>query len=159
MVCQITDAVLSEQEWLPGERLPNELQLAEKYAVSRNTIREAIKILNANHILVTKAHSGTYVAQDPGVDEDPFKFAEVEEKYQLMLDPVSYTHLDVYKRQVCIRLLFRGPPGSIRPYLAFAGSYRQRTGAEVPLGRSALRCAADRPEGHAGYEGHNPFPE
>lgn len=86
VVCQITDAVLSEQEWLPGERLPNELQLAEKYAVSRNTIREAIKILNANHILITKPHSGTYVAQNPGMDEDPFGFAEVEEKYQLMLD-------------------------------------------------------------------------
>lgn len=86
VVCRMTDAVLSEKEWSPNERLPNERQLAEKFGVSRNTMREAIKILNANHILITKPHSGTFVTDKPGIDSDPFGFANEEKPYQLMTD-------------------------------------------------------------------------
>lgn len=85
-VCQMTDAILTRKVWQPGDRLPNERQLAEMYSVSRNTVREAIKVLNANHILVTKPHSGTYVAREPGIDMDPFGFSAATEKYKLMLD-------------------------------------------------------------------------
>lgn len=86
VVCRMTEAVLTDKTWLPGDRLPNERQLAEQFEVSRNTVREAIKILNANHILVTKPHSGTYVAANPGTDDDPFGFAAEERPYQLMQD-------------------------------------------------------------------------
>lgn len=86
VVSRLTDAVLSEKNWLPGDRLPNERQLAEQFQVSRNTLREAIKVLNANHILVTKPHSGTYVASNPGTDGDPFGFAMEDKPYQLMQD-------------------------------------------------------------------------
>ena len=86
VVCQITDSIFSKGEWLPGERLPNERQLAEKYCFSRNTVREAIKVLSANNIVITKAGSGTFVADNPGVSSDPFGFSKIEDQYQVMLD-------------------------------------------------------------------------
>jgi GntR family transcriptional repressor for pyruvate dehydrogenase complex len=86
VVCNLTDDILSQKIWKPGDRLPNEMELAERYNVSRNTMREAIKILNANNILETKPRSGTYVVENPGIDDDPFGFNRTEEKMQLMLD-------------------------------------------------------------------------
>ena len=49
-----------------GDRLPPERKLAETYQVSRNTVREAIRILTEKRILVSRTGSGTYVAESPG---------------------------------------------------------------------------------------------
>ena len=46
-----------------GNRLPPERQLAETYNVSRNTVREAIRILSEKKVLVSRTGSGTYVAE------------------------------------------------------------------------------------------------
>lgn len=46
-----------------GDRLPPERKLAETYHVSRNTVREAIRILAEKKILVSRIGSGTYVAE------------------------------------------------------------------------------------------------
>lgn len=86
VVCQMTDSILLTGEWHPGDRLPNERLLAERYGVSRNTIREAIKQLNASNLLFTKAGSGTFVADHPGVKQDPFGFSKIDDRYQMMLD-------------------------------------------------------------------------
>lgn len=57
-----------------GERIPNENQIAEVLKVSRNTVREAIKILVSKNILEIRRGNGTYVCQNPGVSDDPFGF-------------------------------------------------------------------------------------
>ncbi len=44
-----------------NERLPSSRQLAEKYNVARNTLREALLQLEREGMLVTRAGSGTYV--------------------------------------------------------------------------------------------------
>lgn len=46
----------------PGERLPSERDLAEKLAVSRPSLREAVAELQAKGLLSTRAGSGIYVA-------------------------------------------------------------------------------------------------
>ena len=46
-----------------GDRLPPERKLAETYHVSRNTVREAIRILAEKKILASRIGSGTYVAE------------------------------------------------------------------------------------------------
>ena len=48
----------------PGERLPAERQMAYSYGVSRNTIREAIKVLTENGIVTSRRGAGTFVAAD-----------------------------------------------------------------------------------------------
>jgi DNA-binding FadR family transcriptional regulator len=47
----------------PGDRLPSENVLGEKFGVSRTVIRQAIHLLTAKGLVVSKSGSGTYVRQ------------------------------------------------------------------------------------------------
>ena len=46
----------------PGERLPSERELADRLAVSRPSLREAVATLEAAGLLATRPGSGIYVA-------------------------------------------------------------------------------------------------
>ncbi|HKK33773.1 MAG TPA: FadR/GntR family transcriptional regulator [Desulfomicrobiaceae bacterium] len=50
----------------PGDRLPPERKLAELFQVSRNSVREAIRILEDKQILHCRPGSGTFVADIDG---------------------------------------------------------------------------------------------
>lgn len=56
----ITDAIL-RRELLPGDQIPTEAQLTEILGVSRNTVREAIKILIYMGVLEIRRPEGTFV--------------------------------------------------------------------------------------------------
>ena len=58
-------AMISSGELAPGSRLPTERELAEKYSVSRATIREAIIALEATNRVSVKTGSGVYVLENP----------------------------------------------------------------------------------------------
>ncbi|WP_342049954.1 MULTISPECIES: FadR/GntR family transcriptional regulator [unclassified Cupriavidus] len=49
-----------------GARLPAESGLAEAFGVSRPIVREAIALLKADGVLVTRKGSGAYVSETPG---------------------------------------------------------------------------------------------
>ena len=51
-------------EYSPGDRLPGEAELCERFAVSRSTVREAIRTLEAQHLVITTRGTtgGTFVA-------------------------------------------------------------------------------------------------
>jgi GntR family transcriptional regulator len=49
-------------EWKPGEAIPSEIDLAQRYQVSQGTVRKAIDALAAEHILVRRQGKGTFVA-------------------------------------------------------------------------------------------------
>ena len=46
----------------PGERLPSERELSERFGVSRPSLREAVSELQEAGLLVARANSGIYVA-------------------------------------------------------------------------------------------------
>ncbi|HOS18582.1 MAG TPA: GntR family transcriptional regulator [Clostridia bacterium] len=46
-----------------GELLPGEVQLAQKYGVSRNTLRQALAILNEDGLIIKSQGKGTLVAR------------------------------------------------------------------------------------------------
>ena len=48
---------------IAGEKLPGENDLAEKYGVSRNVVREALKALKENGLVRIQTGKGTYVSQ------------------------------------------------------------------------------------------------
>ena len=52
--------------WEVGEKIPTEPELTDMFAVSRNTLREAIRCLTSEGILVVKQGDGTYVRANNG---------------------------------------------------------------------------------------------
>ena len=59
-------------EFVPGQRLPTERELAATLAVSRTTVREAISRLAATGIVAVRRgrHGGTFVLADSGPESD-----------------------------------------------------------------------------------------
>jgi DNA-binding FadR family transcriptional regulator len=107
-------ARMREGRILPGQQLPNERQLAERYGSSRQQVRDALLILHKAGLVIRKVGSGTWAAEDmpriierldAGVDVDAaheHSFLETVEA-RLILEPgvaalaarnISEAHLD-----------------------------------------------------------------
>ncbi|MGN1349476.1 MAG: FadR/GntR family transcriptional regulator [Anaerovoracaceae bacterium] len=74
LVERITEALISG-ELKPGDKIPTEVEFSEKLGVSRNAVREAIKVLVAFGILEIRRPEGTFV---------------VESFQQKLFDPMIY---------------------------------------------------------------------
>lgn len=61
---------LRDGHWKPGERLPNEVQLATEIGVGRSSIREAVRLLARDGLLDVRHGSGTFVAEPPADSPD-----------------------------------------------------------------------------------------
>lgn len=55
--------IVEEHKYNYGEKLPNENELSQELGVSRTTLREAIRTLISNGVLVVKRGKGTYVSE------------------------------------------------------------------------------------------------
>ena len=78
-VSQVFDNIINEiieGQLRPGDRLPTESELSEKYHIGRNSVREAIKQLQAFGILYIRRADGTFVSENYN---------------QKMLDPLLYS--------------------------------------------------------------------
>ena len=53
---------LQSGQWHPGELIPSEMELADRYKVSQGTVRKAIDALAADNLLVRRQGKGTFVA-------------------------------------------------------------------------------------------------
>ena len=69
-----------------GAKLPNEYERADRFGVSRGTIREAVKLLVSRGVLRVKHGSGTYVASLMPLKADPLGLDAIEDRIQLALD-------------------------------------------------------------------------
>lgn len=56
-------AAIDAREWLPGEAIPSEKKLCERFKVSMGTLRKAVDELTASGVLVRKQGLGTFVAR------------------------------------------------------------------------------------------------
>jgi len=65
VVEQIQQLIFS-RDLNPGDRLPTERELGERFKVSRTVIREAIRTLEARGLIRTQAGSGTFVCEMQG---------------------------------------------------------------------------------------------
>ncbi|MDP3446736.1 MAG: GntR family transcriptional regulator, partial [Eubacteriales bacterium] len=52
---------VSSKKWKPGSKIPTEFELMDTLDVSRNTVREAIKVLEYLGLLEIRRADGTYV--------------------------------------------------------------------------------------------------
>lgn len=79
IVKELNNKIFISKEYQPNSKLPNERELADELNVSRNSIREAIKILEAKGIVEIKRGRGTFVSSTPGMI-DPFEFLKIQDK-------------------------------------------------------------------------------
>ena len=61
-------------EWRPGDTLPSEHELAERFKVSQGTVRKAIDELAAENLVVRRQGKGTFVATHAEDDGQQFRF-------------------------------------------------------------------------------------
>ncbi|MFH2113510.1 MAG: FCD domain-containing protein, partial [Spirochaetota bacterium] len=62
---QITEQIvlmISKGSWKESERIPGELELAQLFEVSRNSVRESIKALELVGLLISRSGKGTFVS-------------------------------------------------------------------------------------------------
>ena len=82
---QILAMITEEKRFHAGDRLPNENDFSRELHISRNTLREAIRILSAYGILHIRRGSGTFVT-------DAVKKKDLEKR----INPFSEMELDVH---------------------------------------------------------------
>ena len=82
----LLDMIVNKHVYKPGEKLPNERQLAAQMGVSRTTIRETIKALAASGVIEIRRGVGNFVSETPGIVQDPFGFNLEFDKNRLLLD-------------------------------------------------------------------------
>ena len=70
----------------PGDRLPNEYELAGMLQVGRSSVREAVKLLVSRNVLVVRQGAGTFVSQKRGITEDPLGLSLIPDKHRLARD-------------------------------------------------------------------------
>lgn len=61
----------------PGERIPSERDLAERFGVSRGRIREALAFLQALRVIERREKSGIYMSSEPASVEALALFAQI----------------------------------------------------------------------------------
>jgi len=65
-----------EKQFSAGEKLPNELELAQQLGVSRATLREAIQTLTTQGLLEVHRGRGTFVSS--GIEQEDFGFSSLD---------------------------------------------------------------------------------
>lgn len=83
---RMIDCIRLEQ-WEPGNRIPSEIALAQSFDVSRSTVREAVKSLQAAGLLRSRAGSGTYVSEGAPL------VIQTRELARIMADPAALREL------------------------------------------------------------------
>jgi GntR family transcriptional repressor for pyruvate dehydrogenase complex len=80
-------ALIREGRWTPGEQLPPERELAERFGVSRTSVREALRALHVQGLIESRQGGGTFVR---GGDAEAFvpPFAAVIMRGQAELSEV-----------------------------------------------------------------------
>ena len=72
--------LIEQGEYHPGERLPSEHELSDRLGISRPTLREALRQLAEERVIVRRHGVGTFVAQPPPVIETGLEVLESLER-------------------------------------------------------------------------------
>lgn len=89
LVEQTTEKIIdyiTENKMQPGQQLPTEAEFTAELNVSRGTLRDAFKVLIARNILEAKQGSGTFIAENMGIPDDPLGLTFIYDDEALALD-------------------------------------------------------------------------
>ena len=109
----IRSMITIEKRFAPGDRLPNEQDLADELHVSRTTLREAVKILAAYRVLEIRRGIGTFVTEEALNETQDFEqLADVKtnakDLYEMRL---------IFEPEAAALAALRGTEGEIRRIL------------------------------------------
>jgi GntR family transcriptional regulator len=76
-VKHLLEEALARAEWAPGEAIPAETELAQRFGVSQGTMRKAIDALAADHLLVRRQGRGTFVTTHTEETTSNFRFLRI----------------------------------------------------------------------------------
>ncbi len=87
-VAQQIKSMIIELSLSEGEKLPTESALTHRFQVSRSSVREAVKILEAENVVEIRHGRGTFIATKTGIAKDPLglSFADRETLLSNMLE-------------------------------------------------------------------------
>lgn len=85
---ELTSTIVNDVASFDSRRLPNEKDLCNMFSVSRQVIREALKILEARGVINIVHGSGCYISNSPGIIDDPLglQFMNIENKRKILND-------------------------------------------------------------------------
>lgn len=125
-VAEMIQQLIRDENLSPGDRLPSERQLSERFNVSRSPVREAIRALNSQGLLVTRRGGGTYVQAEAMtwtaqsieplaalINEDPhYRYDVLETRHTLeastaRLAALRATEEDKKKIKACFDIMLR----------------------------------------------------
>lgn len=81
--------MIKEQKLKPNDKLPTVDELASAFSVGRSTIREALKVLSAQNIIVIKQGAGTFVSEKEGISRDPLGLEYISDDINVIFDIVT----------------------------------------------------------------------
>ena len=70
-------ASLDDGEWPPGEAIPSEMALAQRFRVSQGTVRKAIDALAAQSLVIRRQGKGTFVSTHTEEKTSLFRFLRI----------------------------------------------------------------------------------
>ena len=114
---------IQENGLKPGDRLPSQEKLIEMMGVSRTSLREAMKTLEARNVLEAKNGKGIYVGSQEV--NDLLRLIDFAKEKELLLDTLEV-------RKILEREILRYPGGVRR-----TGSHNKGADGKVPPGRAA----------------------
>ena len=86
---QTEEALMAYIPYVPfqvGERIPSEVERAQRFGEGSSTIREAVKGLVSKGILEVRRGSGTYVTATRLADQDPLGLSGLQDRYKSALE-------------------------------------------------------------------------
>lgn len=120
---------IQENGLKPGDRLPSQEKLIEMMGVSRTSLREAMKTLEARNVLEAKNGKGIYVGSQEV--NDLLRLIDFAKEKELLLDTLEVRKI-LEREDTAHGDPFRNPGGVRR-----TGSHNKGADGKIPPGRAA----------------------
>src|SRR5437588_1923867 len=91
---------ISRGEYPSGSQLPSESELSRELGVSRVTVREALRVLAQENLLVKAQGRGTFVAENANISQPARTFTGFLEDLYDQLERVSVKHIEITRTTV-----------------------------------------------------------
>lgn len=85
--------LIQVENYAAGTKLPNEYDLSRMLKVSRNTVREAIKLLVSRNILEVRRGAGTFVSDKHGLGDDPLGLSMITDSLHVLEEIIQLCFL------------------------------------------------------------------